>query len=149
MAITGGVKRVTKGKGVDLLKEVEGALLKVGILAGTGEHISGGGTVAEIYFWNEFGTEDIPARPTLRPALNENLRKYVQIMAKLAAQELRGENQILGLLGAAAVADVQAAIVSLRNPPNADATIDRKGSSNPLIDEGEMRQSVSWGKVDA
>jgi hypothetical protein len=43
-----------------------------------------------------------------------------------------------------AVGDIQHEITVLRHPPNAPATIRAKGSSKPLIDTGEMRQSVTY-----
>ena len=39
---------------------------------------------------------------------------------------------------------IQRQIVLLREPPNAPSTIENKGSSNPLINLGFMRQSVTW-----
>ena len=35
-------------------------------------------------------------------------------------------------------------ITNLKEPPNAESTILKKGSSNPLIDTGDMRKSVKW-----
>lgn len=51
--------------------------------------------------------------------------------------------QSLDRLGLMAAGDIQRRIADLRDPPNAASTVDRKGSSNPLIDTGEMRQKVS------
>jgi hypothetical protein len=53
----------------------------------------------------------------------------------------------LSKLGIMAQGDIQGEITSLSTPPNAPSTIRRKGSSNPLIDSGEMRGAVTY-KVD-
>lgn len=51
---------------------------------------------------------------------------------------------VLNKLGIVAQGDIQSEITSLRSPPNSAVTIARKGSSNPLIDTGAMRQAVTW-----
>jgi hypothetical protein len=53
-------------------------------------------------------------------------------------------DQTLNKLGILAQGDIQQEITDLRDPPNAPATIKAKGSSNPLIDTGEMRSKVTW-----
>ena len=43
--------------------------------------------------------------------------------------------------------DVQQAIVQLKSPPNAQSTIDKKKSDNPLIDTGQLVSSIRWAYV--
>jgi hypothetical protein len=43
--------------------------------------------------------------------------------------------------------DVRKAIRDLDSPPNAESTIKAKGSSNPLIDTGQMINSIRWEYV--
>ena len=50
-------------------------------------------------------------------------------------------------LGELVKGEVQRRIAELKTPPNAPATIARKGSSNPLIDKGVLRASATY-KVD-
>ena len=52
-------------------------------------------------------------------------------------------NTAMKVMGMKVQADVQQAITVLSSPANAPSTIAKKGSSNPLIDTGHMRQSVS------
>lgn len=107
--------------------------------------------------WNEFGTRGgasgggwggpIPERPFMRNAMRNNAGKYRSAMKTAAPHILLGETSlttVLSKLGILAQGDIQAEIVSLRSPPNAAVTIERKGSSNPLIDSGEMHQAVTW-----
>ena len=47
-------------------------------------------------------------------------------------------------LGIKAKGDIQAEIVALQTPPNAPSTIRQKGSSNPLIDQGELLGAVTY-----
>lgn len=107
--------------------------------------------------WNEFGTKGgasgggwggpIPERPFLRNTMRNNKRKYADAMKTSAKKILAGETTLantLDKLGILAQGDVQKEITSLRTPPNAAVTIKLKGSSNPLIDTGAMRQAVTW-----
>lgn len=113
--------------------------------------------------WQEFGTKGsgkgfgtprgggfggpIPERPFMRNAMRDNRVKYRDGMAKSAPQILRGETAIrtvLSKLGALAQGDIQSEITSLSSPPNSPVTIAIKGSSNPLIDTGAMRQAITW-----
>lgn len=97
--------------------------------------------------WNHFGTETIPERPFLSLAIRNNRGAYRNAMRTSALKILMGETgmrTVLSKLGIKAQGDIQAEIVSLSAPPNAPSTIRQKGSSNPLIDSGQMRQSVTW-----
>lgn len=111
--------------------------------------------------YNEFGTRGgrsgggwggpIPERPFMRNAMRQNQIKYVSIMRSLAKNMIEGGGgsikTILAKLGALAAGDIQGEIRALTSPPNSPVTIALKGSSKPLIDTGEMLQSVTW-KID-
>lgn len=107
--------------------------------------------------YNEFGTRGgrsgggwggpIPERPFLRNTMRKNQKKYMQAMKASALPILLGKQtpvQVLSKLGILAQGDVQSEITSLSSPPNSPVTIKLKGSSNPLIDTGEMRGAVTW-----
>lgn len=55
--------------------------------------------------------------------------------------------QAMGLLGEVAQQDIQDAIVKLKEPPNAESTIAKKKSDNPLIDSGQLVSSIRWAYV--
>jgi hypothetical protein len=149
--------KTPKGEGVEKLAKAKGAFVKVGILSGTGEHPKAkhGQTIAEVGWWNEFGTheeglEAVPARPFLRTGLHDNIGKYRGLFKTLIKNTLLGRistDQAVFVIGSTAVADVQAKIVSIQSPPNAPSTRKRKGSSNPLIDQGALRQHINWAKI--
>jgi hypothetical protein len=116
--------------------------VKVGFPAGKVES----DIIARAVF-NEFGTGRIPERPFMRNAMRANRSKYNGAMGKAARSVLNGSTSLDGVLsklGALAQGDIQEEIRDLDTPPNAPSTIERKGSSNPLIDTGEMRQKVTW-----
>ena len=71
-------------------------------------------------------------------------------MSASAPKILRGTTSlfsVLSKLGILAQGDIQAEITALASPPNSPVTVALKGSSNPLIDTGEMRGAVTY-KVD-
>jgi len=56
----------------------------------------------------------------------------------------RSPDRSLRRLGSVAVGDVQRTIRDIKQPPNAPSTIRKKGSDNPLIDTGRLRQSIEY-----
>lgn len=134
----------------------ENKAVNVGFPAGI-EHKDDSGaatpyTVAQIAGVHEFGSPaaGIPERSFVRSALAENRQSYIALNRKTLARVVNGDMSIaeaLGLLGTKAVGDVQRKI---RGGPFEElqaATVRRKGSSKPLIDTGQMRQSVQWTLV--
>jgi HK97 gp10 family phage protein len=144
-------KRVTKGKGLkgvlDRLEKMTD--IKVGVLSGTGEYTNSdhGQTVAEIAFYNEFGTKNTPARPFLRVTIRENRFKIKKKIADLYEAVAVGDMtaaKAQKVLGGMVASLVREKITTLQSPPNAPYTIERKGSANPLFDTGELKNSISW-----
>ena len=133
------------------LKDQEGWPRARGVRVGFFEsaRYEAGQAVAEVAFYNEFGTGRIPERPFLRISKEEAVPVVREILKGSRAKDLvRGGRkhfeEKMGHVGAQVAAIVQKNITVLRTPPNAPGTIKRKGSSNPLIDTGFLRQSVSW-----
>lgn len=115
------------------------------------------GSVIERAIYNEFGTKGgasgggwggpIPERPFFRNAMRANQKRYNQLLKISAKKILSGETTlraVLTKLGIVAQGNIQEEITKLKSPPNSPVTVERKGSSNPLIDTGEMRQAVTW-----
>lgn len=111
--------------------------------------------------WNEFGTRGgasgggwggpIPERPFMRNAMRENKSAYQNAMRVSAVKILRGETSlstVLSKLGNKGARDIEAEIDALKSPPNSPVTIAMKGSSNPLIDTGEMAKVVTFEVVE-
>ena len=103
-------------------------------------------TLADVATFNEYGTRNIPARPFMRSAFDENLPGYQSFFVKILPTVGRGKTarQALSLIGMKMVGDIQKKIVDIRTPENAPATIARKGFDNPLIHTGRMRQSITY-----
>lgn len=126
-----------------LIAGLQSSKIAVGFQRGD-NHSSGAG-MAEIAIYNEYGTSQNPARPFFRPTLHAHNPQIITAIRNVAVRQLQGGGNVdaeMMQVGTFAVNKIRAAIVSLRSPPNAASTIAMKGSSNPLIDTGQMRQSV-------
>lgn len=122
-------------------------VVNVGVPEGKREE--DGTPVAMIAAVHEFGSpsQGIPERPFLRVAAQRNRQKYVRLNRINLVKILRGQatvDQALGQLGEMAKGDVQTEIRSGVFTPLKEATKKRKGSSRPLIDTGQMVQSIAW-----
>lgn len=105
-----------------------------------------GTSIAQVAAVNEFGASDIPERPFMRQSF-ENHEGELQAACD-AAQRLVSSGgsaeQALQQIGVIAKGLVQDEIVNGGFAPNAESTIKKKGSEQPLIDTGTMRQSVNF-----
>lgn len=90
---------------------------------------------------------NIPARPWLEPGVKSGNEEYLKSIDE-GITAGKTPDQILELLGVIAVGKTQKYMTDLQDPPNAPSTIAKKGSSNPLIHNGEMRQSVTYKVQD-
>lgn len=98
---------------------------------------------AEIGAIQEFGTEHIPARPWLAPGVNSGNEEYLKIISA-AAENDEPLSVALERVGVVAASKVQIYMTELKSPANAPSTIKKKKSSNPLIDTGALRSSVTY-----
>ena len=92
---------------------------------------------------NDQGTKRIPERPFMIPAGNKAANKTINITVQSIASGL-DEQQALSKAAIMFKNAIAREITNLKEPPNAESTILKKGSSNPLIDTGDMRKSVKW-----
>jgi phage gpG-like protein len=92
----------------------------------------------------------IPARSFLRDTLDTNKDAYIQVIARLKKRLVPitiNPPQALNLLGLRVQGDIKRRIGRGIDPPNTEETIARKGSTTPLIDTGNLRQSITYQVV--
>lgn len=110
------------------------------------EKYEDGTTIAEVAAYNEFGSSDTPERPFMRQSF-ENHESELQAACDAANRLVSSggsADQALQQIGVVAKGLVQEEIVNGGFAPNAESTIKKKGSEQPLIDTGTMRQSVNF-----
>lgn len=120
----------------------------VGIHEGSQQPESGELNMATLGAVQHFGSEDgrIPARPWLDTGVESGTQEILETIRSGADKGLPLD-AVLEQVGVVAAGAVQEYMTDLRTPPNAPVTIERKGSDNPLIDTGAMRQSVSYAVI--
>lgn len=105
-----------------------------------------GTSVIEVGHKNEFGSvsERIPERSFLRKSFRDNEKKYSKMAVKAVKKAINGGDfeKEAGIIGLVMEGDIQQTIIDVKTPPNAQFTIEKKGSSNPLVDTGHMGQSI-------
>lgn len=104
--------------------------------------------LVEIGRAHEYGTDTIPMRPWLRTSSLRYTQDWVVAWRVALRAAARGEtserDRTLRLLGLQMKADIQATILDGPWFPLSPATVARrpKGDDTPLVDSGQMRQSV-------
>lgn len=131
---------------VQRLTGARGATIDVGILGErAAEAYEAGITVAQVAEWAELGIGQ-PMRSWLRGWIDSNdreIRDRIRAEARAVAAGTRPRRQAMERLAAWMVGGIRARIAEGIAPPNAPATVERKGSSTPLIDTGQLRSSVA------
>lgn len=106
-------------------------------------------TMAQLAAVHEFGTQDgtIPERSFIRSSLADHSKEIKRLIKKVTAAIVLGKMDRARALGIVCqkIADgIVAKIDSGVPPPLSDETIRRKGSDHPLIDTGQLKNSVDW-----
>lgn len=125
----------------DLFKKIkkQSVHLEVGIW---GDKYENGETVATIAARNEFGNPPKqPPRPFFRNAISRNKRKWREFVQDRLVIDLDAK-KTLGFLGEIISDDIRDSIWGFTTPPNAPATIRKKGFNKPLIETGKMVSNV-------
>jgi hypothetical protein len=127
--------------------------LTVGLHEAEGEAPHEGGddgselTVLDVGLMHEFGGDPGPPRRSfIVDWADKNTAEHQDQLRRIARAVVTGElpsiENGLERFGLRAVGEVQARIKAGIEPPLDEATIDRKGSSTPLIDKGQLWTSI-------
>lgn len=154
MRVNGDIKRRPKNGGLeDLQKRMKDArgrsVVKVGIQETAGAHQgeAEGLSVADVGSFHEFGTDNIPQRSFIRAPIQDNKADLQGLQRTLLREVMLGNKstgEALALIGEKAQSDMVAAINAGIEPGLEQSTIDAKGSSTPLIDSGQLKQSIRY-----
>lgn len=139
------------GKLYESLMKLGNKSVSVGITASANQSIEEGElNLAGLLAIHEFGTlnGNIPERAALRTSVIKSVDAYIdfnKVNFKRVLREQISVDDALNLLGIKAASDVQNGIGNrtLELTPNKPSTIKSKGSDTPLIDTGQLRQSIT------
>ena len=142
MKITGlqEVQRALK-KELDKIRAPHYALVGIHESAGI-EPESNGMTVATLGAIQHFGNDHIPARRWLDTGAESGTQEYLDTVRE-GIEDGLDSKRIMARVGLEVEGAIKQYITDLDSPPNAAFTVRKKGSSNPLIDTGNMRDSVT------
>ena len=101
-------------------------------------------TMAQLGAVLHFGNQNIPARPWLDVGVRSGSADYLDIIEN----NNEDMDNALNMIGLIAVGKVQQYMTELQDPPNAPSTVKKKGSSNPLINDGHLRGAVTYSIID-
>ncbi len=127
------------------LDKLQDLLVKVGFQRE--QKYPDGTSLTDVAAWNEFGTVNMPSRPFMRDSVDENEEKIVAFMQAQVVDIIKNRKtaeQAFEAIGTFQKGLVQETITNGNFEPNRPATIRKKGSRHPLIDTGEMRNSVNF-----
>lgn len=150
-ALSGGDKLTAKL--AELSKKLEkAAQVRIGMLEGSTEALSDIPT-ATVATWMEWGTQSdkgelIPPRPFFRTMIAEHSGEWGDQLAKVLVHNNYDAENALGQMGMLIGGELQESIIAVTEPPLKQSTIDRKGFSKPLVDSGNMLNSVAY-QVDS
>lgn len=124
------------------LKDME---VRAGFQAGEAEN--DGVDMCEIALYNEFGTAHIPSRPFIRNSVDNHTDEIGDYLVHWIDKVIQGQMQgheLMMNMGMLMQGLIQSSIDEGGFEPNAPATIAKKHSDVPLIDSGQMKQSVHY-----
>ena len=155
-------KTVRRDHGYEQLRKnlkvaAKGAGVSVGVHAREGsEQHKGNGepvSVLDVAIWNELGI-GVPERPFVRTWFDGSPKEHRELLQKALVSVVQGKRTLpeaLELVGLKFQGEIQKALAAgtLGLQANAESTVEKKGSSVPLIDEGQLRQSLTYLVHDA
>jgi hypothetical protein len=141
MAVLTGGSKIEKALS-DIAEKMSGSV-NVGFLAGA-TYPDTGIPVAQVAFWNEFGTTSIPARPFFRTMISRESPGWGALLTRAATHYHYDGASVLQFMGVKISEQLQQSIVDWKDPPNAESTIRAKGFNKPLIHTSHMQNSVDF-----
>lgn len=123
----------------------QGGEARIGFLEGATYPAEDGGLpVAQVAFWDEYGTTKQPPRPFFRNMIEDQAPTWARKLGVAVRYSNYRPRQALEIVAADIKGHLVESINLLQDPPLAAYTIEKKGFSKPLIDTAVMVRSVSW-----
>ena len=138
-----GNSRVTIG--------VHSKLSKGAKFRGSEKYPDSDATVAEVAFFNEFGTRRAPERSFIRSTVDAHQNEYFLMVKNLTSRIIKQSISVQGALdaiGFRVVNDIKTKILTGPFVANAPSTIKKKGFNRPLIDSQRLLNSIGFQAFD-
>ena len=106
-------------------------------------HYEDGASIIDVALWNNFGI-GVPRRDFMTPSTKRWKAFVTELVNSMKMGIISGKiniDDVLNLSGQKGADIISEEIIKLRTPPNSPVTIERKKSSNPLVDSGDMSKA--------
>lgn len=123
-------------------KLADGKVLRVGFLET--ETYPDGTNVAQVAYWNEYGTSKSPPRPFFRQMIAAKSPGWGVALGKNLKANDYDASKALSLVGMGIKDQLTQSIVDFSSPGNAPSTIAHKGFDKPLVDTGQMQRAPDF-----
>lgn len=103
-------------------------------------------SIIDVAIKNNYGL-GVPQRDFMTPSSKKWMKFFRESLDKVSDGITKGNidpEKFLSAMGQKGSDIISQEIIALDTPPNSPATIARKGSSNPLVDTGDMARSTTW-----
>lgn len=151
MAVSINVIEKDLGIGIDEIfaacRGLSGRGVKVGVMSGS---YPDGTSVVDVAYWNEFGTSKMPSRPFIRQTFEKNGSDIDKVSRTLIGGIMTGAfnpDGALRELGDWYKGVMQEVLRDGSYIANAASTLAQKNGSKPLVDTGQLLQSIRWEKL--
>jgi len=124
----------------------DGKVLRVGFLEG--ETYPDGTNVAQVAYWNEYGTVTAPPRPFFRQMIAAKSPGWGAALGKNLTATDYNTDLALKRVGSGIKDQLTRSIVDFASPANAPSTAAQKGFNKPLVDTGQMQRAVDFDIKD-
>lgn len=132
----------------EIAKQAKSAKVRVGIIESGTYDGENGESVAQVAFWNEYGTATSPPRPFFRNTIAAHKDEWPDQVGNLLKENNGDVPKTLALLGENVKGQIIETIQQFKSPPNAPSTVKKKGFNKPLIDTGTLWRSIDYEVVD-
>lgn len=131
---------------IERIEKMRGTKMRFGILG------SADGEVLLYASVHEFGAPsiNIPERSFMRKTFDDKIDDMSDTIEDLVGQYIMGDisyKATMDAIGEYVVGLIRQTVVELKSPPLKSSTIAAKGSSQPLIDKGQMLDSIDYEVV--
>jgi len=100
--------------------------------------------VAQVAFWNEFGTRRIPSRPFFRTMIDRKSPRWGVGVGNALRKSHYNAEAALAIVGASIAGQLKDSINAWTDPPNSERWAKIKGWDKPLIHTSLMVRSVDF-----
>lgn len=104
--------------------------------------------VAQVAFWNNWGTATTPARPFFTDMVERKSPRWGVTLGNFLRKSNYDAERSLAAMGEVIKGQLQQSINKWSSPPNAPYTVAMKGFNKPLIDTAVMLRSVDYQVMD-